>query len=347
MSSRNSKVRAGLTVMGTVALVGCGPSLPEGVEGTRDEVRQAVENCPAGAFGPGGSVTRTGTVTNASTTADFNGDGRADLAVTNYGGSTLSVMMGQSDGSLLPHATYATTGASGVAVADLNADGKLDLAVANLDGASVGVLLNDGQGGFSAQVTYAAGAAPISLVSGDFNQDGKVDLLVADNGASASTGAVLLLANDGQGAFSVQGTYATGARARAIATGDFNGNGRLDVVVVNEQPTSLEVFLDDGQGGLSARVTYPTGQYVFGVAVGDFDGDAKVDVAVPHFDADAVGLYPGRGDGTFGAQRVFVAGMGPTGVAVSDLDANGGVDLVTASYEGGTVDVLWNTCNAP
>jgi hypothetical protein len=121
-----------------------------------------------------------GTNPQAVVTADFNGDGRLDLATPNYGDNTVSVLLGNANGTFQP-AQNSATGAIplSLAVGDFNADGKLDLATAN--NGDVSVLLGNGNGTFQAPANINLGSSPASVAVGDFNADGKLDLGVTSN----------------------------------------------------------------------------------------------------------------------------------------------------------------------
>ena len=116
---------------------------------------------------------------------DFNGDGRPDLAVANIGSNTVSVLLGNGDGTFQPAQHFATGAAPrSVAVGDFNGDGRLDLATANSGGNDVSVLLGNGDGTFAAaqsvplQIPFIPVDPPLSVAVGDFNADGKMDLAV-------------------------------------------------------------------------------------------------------------------------------------------------------------------------
>src|SRR5581483_8229464 len=145
----------------------------------------------------------TGTNPRSAVSADFNGDGIADLAIANQNcpnnncqSGSVSILLGKADGTFQTHVDYdlgGNTFAMALATSDFNGDGKTDLVVAA--GSGVSVLLGNGDGTFSASTNYATGNTPSSVTTGDFNLDGKVDLVIANS--SDSTVSVLLGNGDG------------------------------------------------------------------------------------------------------------------------------------------------------
>ncbi len=170
--------------------------------------------------------------------ADFNGDGRADLAVANSGvaspGTTgVSVLLGNGDGSFAA-ATNLTAGTNPISVTagDFNADGKIDLAVANLNSSDVSVFIGKGDATFQPAVNYATtpNQKPLFVTVGDFNGDGLPDLV-----AMYQMGGLTILTGTGAGTFSpgVDTSAGVGGRKRAVL-GDFNGDGKTDVATADD-----------------------------------------------------------------------------------------------------------------
>jgi hypothetical protein len=237
------------------------------------------------------------------TAADFNADGKLDLAVVNYDSlnlnGTLKIYLGVGNGTFASGNTYtwANISPKAVVAADLNGDGKLDLAVANYNSGKVTTLFGDGAGAFGNITNYNAGGAnPAGVVVGDFNGDGRNDLAVANN----DNGTVGIFLNSGNGMY--PGTAATylagGTHSRGLAVGDFNLDGSLDIAVAN-----------------------------FG-AVGGSDG--------------GVGILLNFGNGTFPASNIpyFAGGTHPNGIDVVDMNGDGRLDLVVTNSDSGTVGVL-------
>jgi len=212
---------------------------------------------------------------------DFNGDGKLDLAVVNSYSNNVSVLLGNGNGTFQPAVSYGTgsgTGPAFVAVGDFNHDGKLDLAVANSNSSNVSVLLGNGDGTFQTAVNYDVGGAPTSIAVGDFNHDGKLDLAVAVPVPGPSTYVSVLLGN-GDGTFQTAVNYNAPYAPDAVAVGDFNGDGNLDLVVGNRS-SNISVFLGNGDGTFRTAVNYSAGYNPSSVAVGDFNNDGTLDLAV-------------------------------------------------------------------
>ena len=297
----------------------------------------------------------TGTEPIGVAVGDFNGDGIADLAIANFvdvaGSGTISVLLGNGDGTFQTQQTYAVgQEPSYVAVADFNGDGIPDLAVTNTNGNTVSVLLGNGNGTFQPQVSYAAGAAPTGIVVGDFNGDGFADLAITNFVDVAGSGVIVVLLGNGDGTFQNFVSYGAGSFAAGIAVADFNGDGIADLAVTNSgngTGNTVGVLLGNGDGTFQSQQTYATGTNPYGVVVGDFNGDGIPDLAVTNEGDNTVGVLLGNGDGTFQTQQTFPTGATPVGIAVADLNGDGNADLAVANNNANslTVSVLLGNGN--
>ncbi|MGA3127889.1 MAG: VCBS repeat-containing protein [Candidatus Korobacteraceae bacterium] len=241
---------------------------------------------------------------------------------------------------------------SQVAVGDFNGDGKLDLAVTSYDG-EVTILLGNGDGTFKAGPTLHASSSccvTIAIVAGDFNNDGKVDLAVAD----PSTGTTSIWLGNGDGTFTATtATLATGEPDN-LAVGDFNGDGNLDLAVSNKSLNSVTIWLGNGNGTFTTQkpsqipFTVPTGG-VFGLAAADFNGDGKLDLALTNYfpqnaaanaAPSTVTILFGNGDGTFKTGPTSPAGLNPFHVTAGDFNHDGKADLAVTNDTGDTVSIL-------
>src|ERR1019366_4226030 len=93
--------------------------------------------------------------------------------------------------------------------------------------------------------------------------------------------------------------YPTGANPQAVAVGDFNGDGNLDLAIANSTGNTVSVLLGKGDGTFSPKVDYATGSAPQGVVVGDFNGDGHLDMAVTNSASNTVSVFLGNGDGSF------------------------------------------------
>ena len=286
-------------------------------------------------------------------TGDFNGDGKLDMAVANAGFpsggdiGSVSLLLSKGDGTFQPALNLVTgTSPHSVAVGDFNGDGKLDLAVANAgypaggDPGSVSVLLGNGDGTFQAALKVAAGTSPYSVVVGDFNGDGKLDLAVANNGNfSGDSGGVSMSLGNGDGTFQSAVSFAAGSHPSYVAVGDFNGDGKLDLVV--NSWSGVLALLGNGEGTFQAA-TNVADSGVYSVAVGDFNGDGKLDLAVTNGSGrnNNVSVLLGNGDGTFRAGMSFPVGYSPYSIVVGDFNGDGAQDLAVASTDQNDVSLL-------
>src|SRR5207302_408575 len=180
---------------------------------------------------------------------------------------------------------------------------------------------------FQPAINYASGPNPQSVAVGDFNGDGNLDLAVANWGGTNGTVSALL--GNGDGTFQTAVNYAAGLNSISIAVSDFNGDGKLDLVVANSGSTNISVLLGNGDGTFRPAVNYGAETAPYSVAVGDFNDDGKLDVAVANAGSGYyqtggnVSVLLGNGDGTFQPAINYSAGVGPYSVAVGDFNGDG------------------------
>ena len=284
---------------------------------------------------------------------DFNGDGALDLAVANYGSNNVSVLLGNRDGTFRTAVNYnVETNPTSVAVADLNGDGKLDLVVSNQNcnpiadtcaAGTVSVLLGNGDGTFQLYREFATAKGPNSVVVGDFNGDGKLDLAVASGGSRGSASTLSILLGNGDGTFRASVGYPLLANGAFLSTADFNRDGKLDLAVV-DGIGALSIFLGNGDGTFRPRVDYDVGPLLWGyIGIGDFNGAGRIDLAVTSGEPKSSSVYIllGNGDGTFRPRGGrFRTGLIPQGVAVGDFDGDGRLDLAVPNRSSNTVSIL-------
>jgi FG-GAP-like repeat len=221
--------------------------------------------------------------------------------------------------------------AGAVAIGDFTDDGNVDLAV-GLNSDQVDLFPGKGNGLFATPLVSSTPLTPAnSLLSADFNGDGKPDLAVATDNGGFFRGSVFL--GNGDGTFTPP-VGNGGFQGLPGAVGDLDGDGRLDLASVDNNffNNFLEVYLGAGDGSF-ATSSLPnfTGTISTGVTMGDFNGDGKLDLAVP---SNVVGsgnvlqVYFGNGDGTFRAATNGPASQDFTGVVAADVNGDGILDLI-------------------
>ena len=280
---------------------------------------------------------------------DFNGDGKLDLAVTDYSNNNVSVLLGNGDGTFQAPRTFPVgIHPAQVAVGDFNGDGKPDLVVSNVDSNTISVLLGNGDGTFQAAQSLPVGLNPWYFALGDFNSDGILDLAVADYGCSqechpSPSNTVLVLLGNGDGTFRPAPNLTVGNGPAGVAVADLNGDGKPDLVVANFDDNTLSVLLGNGDGTFRAAQTFGgVGPKPQTVAVGDFNGDGKPDLVAPNYGSNSISVLLGNGDGTFQAAQNYLVDSAPVFVAVGDLNGDGKPDLAVADLHTFNISVLIN-----
>jgi hypothetical protein len=316
----------------------------------------------------------------AAAAGDLDGDGRTDLAVADAGlGGAVSVLINRHAAgapftvtSLGPRVDFEPGGvslASSIAIGDVNGDGKQDVVVAAEDHDLIAVLVNQhplgttfGASSLAARVDFATDLDPEGVALGDVNGDGRLDIVTAN---SATTTGLTVMINQhapgtpfGASSFAPFVRFDTGAFPQGVAVGDVNGDGKLDVVVVENGASGIGVFINTHPLGmtftassLAPRVPFSTGASSAPrtAQIGDLNGDFRPDIAVASADTNAVTVLVNEHalGATFTAASLapsldFPTDPGPFTVWLADLNGDGKRDIVTANRFGESATVLLN-----
>ncbi len=297
----------------------------------------------------------TGDIPYSVITGDFNNDGKTDLVVANSGGNSLSVILNDGGQAFQAREDYPAGGTEpySIVAADLNGNGILDLAVAisncpvfpNCGPGGVAIMVGNGDGTFqtpTSLLSTGTNTDPDSLAVGDFNGDGIPDLAVANY----ATGTVSVLLGNGGTPPTFQGHIDSpvGSEPAALAVGDFNGDGKLDLAVANFHDNTVSVLLGNGNGTFTAAPSspYTVGHGPVSIAVGDFTGSGILDLVVINETDNNATVLLGNGTGSFPNQSNYpiVAGGNPLSVAVGDFTGSGVLDLAVADYQKQEVSIL-------
>ena len=260
---------------------------------------------------------------------DFNQDGKPDLAIAALCGSagcqqlgSVNILLGNGDGSFKPGASYEVGfSPAAVSVGDLNGDGKLDLVVANSCGESAtcstgtaSVLLGDGKGSFTLKSKLELGKQVSSIALADLNQDGKLDLIVANGGDNQ----VEAFLGNGNGTFSNETLYAVGIAPSSLVVADFEGDGHPDVAVANLKNSTVSLLHGNGDGTLQTGVAYGVGLGPEALAALDLDGSGRLALVTANGNT---GGSPAGNDITVlavaGGDRPVVSPISPNPTSVS------------------------------
>jgi hypothetical protein len=286
--------------------------------------------------------------------ADFNGDGKLDLATINSGSETVSVLLGTGTGSFGTHADFATKqqGCVSIAAGSLRNDDKIDVVAGCQTLGQVVVLLGSGTGTLGKAKDYAVPAGADIVALGDFNGDGKLDVAVTNG---ASTGSVSVLAGSGSGTLKAAVSFGTNFGPTALGAADFNGDGKTDVVTADGGSPfgvvigEISVLLSNGKTLLTDRTDYKlttlatSGAYS-GIAAAALTSKGKPDLIVPVTFANQLAVLVNKGNGTFDPFTTYALPTNPEAVVTGDFnnDKNNDVAVVNFGSPGG-ISVLLNS----
>ncbi len=305
----------------------------------------------AGNFSPAADVP-TDPFVRGIAVGDFNGDGNMDLAAASYGFHTVSIRLGDGAGNFTG-TTNISVGIQpwSIAVGDFNEDGNIDIAVSiyntgNTTTGNVSILFGDGAGNFTGAADIPVVPNPISIVVGDFNNDGNQDFAAA----SETLAIVSVRLGNGAGGFTNAANINLPINSRWLVTGDFNNDGKQDIAVASEIGNIVSIRLGDGAGNFTSAPDIITNSG--SVETGDFNNDSNQDLAIGNLFTGSPGIVLirlGNGTGNFTAAADVNVSANPRIVLVGDFNSDGKHDLVVVHYTNANFAAirLNNSCPPP
>jgi hypothetical protein len=276
----------------------------------------------------------------AAAIGDFNRDGKGDMVVENQSMNQLDLFLGNGDGTFGNPTVISLPGFSsvqccgGIAVADFNKDGNPDIAVLSGNGTTtiVNILLGNGNGTFTA--FGAAGINPYAFAVGDINQDGNPDIVTVESCNVVGSCRISVNLGNGSGGFT-QVSDSDGNPYAGVAIGDFNGDGKPDLVLIENTGGHAFVRLGNGDGTFQSPMQFAVTSPLINPVVGDFNGDGRSDVAILNTTSQTIQILIGNSDGTLTLSTIGAPGLSFVSSLVSlDFNADGKLDLVATTSSG-------------
>ncbi|MCD6013653.1 MAG: type sorting protein, partial [Flavipsychrobacter sp.] len=290
---------------------------------------------------------------------DIDGDGKPDITASAGASDMVSVYRNTSSGagsiSFASRLDFAAgNNPDRLQVNDVDLDGRPDITVANFDGSAIAVLRNTSSVGsvsFASFVTFAVGSNPVTVRMGDLDGDGKPDLAVTNRG-SANITVYRNTSTSGTISLSSASTTSTGTTPESLEIADIDGDGKLDIAVVNSGSNTLSVLRNTSSGSITfaAKVDHTTAAAPWGITVGDFDGNGKPDLATGNFTDDNSSVFLNNstsGTITLTAKTDFAVTNTGAFISAGDLDGDGRTDLIVPNYLSGSFSILRNNPLSP
>ncbi len=286
---------------------------------------------------------KVGKLPNSVAIEDLNGDTYPDIITTNYGSNDISVLLGKGDGTFQNQQIYAVgPNPKDLVVGDFNRDGKSDIAVTNFNSSSnhISILIGNGDGTFQPQrIHIIDGEMPSSIVKGDFNEDGFMDLAVLNyslysGGNDVYVSYITLLLGKGDGTFSNKVVYSLNwIWINALLSKDLNKDGKLDLIIVTDSTEGTIILLGDGNGEFLRKSVIES---IDLVSLGDLNNDGEIDL-LGAAGNDSLGIWLGKGDGTF-KLTTSIGGLVswwtmPSPPEIGDINGDGVSDIAVVDYE--------------
>ncbi|MEO8671607.1 MAG: FG-GAP-like repeat-containing protein [Tahibacter sp.] len=275
-----------------------------------------------------------------SEVADFNNDGKMDIATSNTSDASVSILLGNADGTFAPQQVVAVGSIPhGMAALDVDGDADIDLVVSTEGGNTMSMMLNNGSGVFGASSNFDSGGnGEYALATGDMNGDGILDLVVGTRNDSQ----IHVLTGNGNATFTHASNRNSGGHSWKLVLGDVNNDGKLDIANVSSDSSNASILLGNGDGSLQAATVYPFGGSMVASDLGDLDGDGDLDWVVSSYGAGRWYVLTNNGSGVFTQVREILADNNASCASLYDFDNDGDLDLVLADEVADVVLLIQN-----
>lgn len=273
------------------------------------------------------------------TTVDLNHDSFTDLVTTNVASNTLSILLGNGDGTFQDQMqVQVCQEPRALVMGNFNHDEHADVALACSGGDEIAILFGHGNGKFVEGPHYPVYRAPVSLATGDVNGDHHLDLVVA-----LRNDKVKIFLGDGTGEFRHGAQYEYGDTPTCVALSDLDRDGKMDLVVTNGGPMSnaVSIWLGNGDGSFRGPKDYSAGRRPLGVSFADFDNDRNSDLLVINGERDSFTTLLGNGNATFRPGKDSGANAGPNFGLARDFNGDRLMDVAIVNLQSSDLSILF------
>ena len=273
------------------------------------------------------------------TPLDINQDGVTDLVTTNMSSNTLSILMGNGDGTFRDQMQlHVCQEPRSLAAGSFNDDPYPDLVLACSGSDQIAVLFGRADGKFEEGPQYPVHRTPIAIATDDLNGDRIADLVVA-----LRNDKIKVFLGQGKGEFRHGAQYEYGDHPTSVALSDLNGDGKPDLVVTNGGPMSnaVSVWIGNGDGTFQQPTDYRSGKRPLGVSFADFNNDRIRDLLVINGEKDSFSTFLGNGNATFQAGHDSGADAGPNYGLARDFNGDHRVDVAIVNLQSSDLSILF------